>query len=169
MESASLREIDVQVFPAYTGRVTKSWLRMVAGEALRSEDPDGSSAISLVIADDDTLRRLNLEFRGLDETTDVLAFPLEDAGHDQGPAGGSFPDFPDEASSMGEIVISYPQAKRQARQAKKPSGRSLPCWLSTASCTFWVRPRRAGGGEGYVGQARRGDVEHRPEVGAYLS
>ena len=120
MESASLREIDVQVFPAYTGRVTKSWLRMVAGEALRSEDPDGSSAISLVIADDDTLRRLNLEFRGLDETTDVLAFPLEDAGHDQGPADGAFPDFPDEAASMGEIVISYPQAKRQARQAKKP-------------------------------------------------
>lgn len=119
MESASIREIDVQVFPAFTGRVTKSWLRMVAGETLRFEDPDGSSAISLVIADDDTLRRLNLEFRGLDETTDVLAFPLEESGRDQGPADGVFPDFPGEAAPMGEIVISYPQAKRQARQAKK--------------------------------------------------
>lgn len=120
MESASIREIDVQVFPAFTGRVTKSWLRMVAGETLRFEDPDGSSAISLVIADDDTLRLLNLEFRGLDETTDVLAFPLEESGRDQGPAAGVFPDFPGEAAPMGEIVISYPQAKRQARQAKKP-------------------------------------------------
>ena len=120
MESTSTREIDVQVFPAYAGRVTKSWLRMVAGETLESEDPDGSSAISLVIADDDTLRRLNLEFRGLDETTDVLAFPLEEAAPDEGRTGGVFPDFPGEEAPMGEIVISYPQAKRQARQAKKP-------------------------------------------------
>lgn len=120
MESASLREIDVQVFPAYTGRVTKAWLRMVAGEALHSEDPSGSSPISLVIADDDTLRQLNLEFRGLDETTDVLAFPLEDEANDDGLTGDDFPDFPDEPSPMGEIVISYPQAKRQAQEAKKP-------------------------------------------------
>ena len=120
MESTSSREIDVQVFPAYTGRVTKTWLRMVAGKALQSEDPGGSSAISLVIAGDETLRQLNLEFRGLDETTDVLAFPLEDAAHDDGRVDGDFPDLPDEAASMGEIVISYPQAKRQALEAKKP-------------------------------------------------
>ena len=120
MESASPREIDVQVFPAYTGRVTKTWLRMVAGEALKSEDPYGSSAISLVIADDETLRQLNLEFRGLDETTDVLAFPLEDEFHVDGGTAEGFPDFPDESAPMGEIVISYPQAKRQAQEAKKP-------------------------------------------------
>ena len=103
MESASSREIDVQVFPAYTGRVTKTWLRMVAGEALRSEDPEGSSAISLVIADDETLRQLNLEFRGLDETTDVLAFGLEDEAQDDGRTAEGFPHFPEEAAPMGRL------------------------------------------------------------------
>ena len=64
MESTSLREIDVQVFSAFTGRVTKSWLRMVARQALQFEDPDESSSISLVIADDETLRGLNLNTAG---------------------------------------------------------------------------------------------------------
>ncbi len=118
MEATSSRDIDVQVFPAYAGRVSKSWLRMVASQALGSEDRDESSGVSLVIADDETLRGLNLEYRGLDEVTDVLAFSLEEAGGDH--PDGAFPDTPDEASHMGEIVISYPQAKRQAREAKKP-------------------------------------------------
>ena len=119
MEAASTREIDVQVFPAYAGRVSKSWLRTVAAQAIRSEDAGESSVVSLVIADDETLRGLNLEYRGLDEVTDVLAFSLgaaEVGGHED----GTFPAAPEEAASMGEIVISYPQAKRQAREARKP-------------------------------------------------
>ena len=119
MESTSLREIDVEVFPAYTGRVSKSWLRMVARQTLQSEGPDESSGISLVIADDETLRGLNLEYCGLDETTDVLSFSLGEAGDDGHPDVG-FPAPPDETAQMGEIVISYPQAKRQAREARKP-------------------------------------------------
>ena len=119
MESTSLGEIDVQVFPAYTGRVSKSWMRMVARQALGAEDSDESSSVSLVIADDETLRGLNLEYRGLDETTDVLAFPLGEAV-DNGHPDAEFPATPDEATHIGEIVISYPQAKRQARDAGKP-------------------------------------------------
>ena len=118
MEAASTREIDVQVFPAYAGRVTKSWLRMVAAQALRSEDAGESSGVSLVIADDETLRGLNLEYRGLDEVTDVLAFSLEAA--DGVHPDETFPAAPEEAAHIGEIVISYPQAKRQAREARKP-------------------------------------------------
>ena len=119
MESASSGEIDVQVFPAYAGRVSKSWLRLVAARALQSEDAGESSGISLVIADDETLRGLNLEYRGLDETTDVLAFSLGEAGG-EGRPGEEFPVAPGEGALMGEMVVSYPQAKRQAREAKKP-------------------------------------------------
>ena len=118
MEATSSPDIDVQVFSAYAGRVSKSWLRMVASQALVSEGRGESSGVSLVIADDETLRGLNLEYRGLDEATDVLAFSLDEADGDH--PDGAFPDTPDEAAHMGEIVISYPQAKRQAREAKKP-------------------------------------------------
>ena len=37
--------------------------------------------------------------------------------------GGGFPDFPTldgQPEELGEVVISYPQALRQARQARRP-------------------------------------------------
>ncbi len=57
--------------------------------------------------DDDAIRDLNRRFRGIDAPTDVLSFDLADDvltdARDAGP--------------LGEIVISYPTAERQARQA----------------------------------------------------
>ena len=70
------RRVDVQVFPAYAHRLSKAWLRKVAEQALDSQDEGVSPTISLVIADDETVHGLNRDYRGLDETTDVLAFPL---------------------------------------------------------------------------------------------
>ena len=92
------------------------WLRNVASEALRSCEGTEALAISLVIADDETVRGLNREYRGLDETTDVLAFSL--GGHEG--EGDQFPVHPEEAGPFGEIVISYPQAARQSREGRKP-------------------------------------------------
>jgi probable rRNA maturation factor len=53
----------------------------------------------VVLADDATVRALNRTYRGRDRTTDVLAFP-------QGGEGGL----------LGDVVISLPQAARQARR-----------------------------------------------------
>ena len=39
-----------------------------------------SQAVSLVIADDMTVRALNSEYRGLDKTTDVLSFAFDNEG-----------------------------------------------------------------------------------------
>jgi probable rRNA maturation factor len=50
-----------------------------------------------LLTDDETLRRLNLEFRGKDEPTDVLSFPSES------PVG-----------SLGDIAISVDRAREQA-------------------------------------------------------
>ena len=93
-------------------------------EAMGSEQQE----VSLVIADDEALLELNRTYRGLDEVTDVLSFSPHHAGPyegDEAPATNdmSFPDFPDspdEVGELGEVVVSYPQAKRQALQAKHP-------------------------------------------------
>ena len=117
MESAPSQRIDVQVFPAFAHRLSKAWLRKVAEQALDIHDEAMSPTISLVIADDETVHHLNLEYRGLDETTDVLAFPLwTSAEHD----AEVFYLPPEETAPVGEIVISYPQAARQAREGKRP-------------------------------------------------
>ncbi len=61
--------------------------------------------MTVVLAGDGTLRRLNREFRGKDGTTDVLSFP---AGEGR---------LPDGSHPLGEVVISVPQAARQAKAA----------------------------------------------------
>ncbi len=80
-----------------------------------------SLSLSLALADDETVRRLNRDYRGLDETTDVLAFAFHHPGHYEGE--GDPPPIPDEPfvappqgeKLLGEVVISYPQCVRQAQ------------------------------------------------------
>ena len=107
------REIDVQVFPAFRSNVKAAWVRGIARAALAVGDPDGAGQTNIVIADDDTLQDLNRRFRELDEVTDVLSFGASEEvpGDGDTPA---FPATPDTSPSLGEVVLSYPLAVKQA-------------------------------------------------------
>jgi probable rRNA maturation factor len=85
------------------------FLKRVARAAPRTR----ATAVSLVLAGDTTLRRLNRDYRGKDAATDVLSFP----------SGGE--RLPDGSRPLGEIVISVAQAERQARALGHPLGREL--------------------------------------------
>ncbi len=64
------------------------------------------------------MRSLNRRYRGIDRTTDVLSFSFRE---------GAFADLrPD---ILGDIVISVPQAERQARQAGHPFAREVELLL----------------------------------------
>lgn len=52
--------------------------------------------VSLLITDDESIRGLNKDFRGIDRATDVLSFPME------------------EENMLGDIAISLDTAKRQS-------------------------------------------------------
>ena len=69
--------------------------------------------IGLVITDDETVWTLNREYRGIDRTTDVLSFALGETkeGEDE-----SFIMPPDDVLHLGEVIISFPQAQRQAEE-----------------------------------------------------
>lgn len=69
--------------------------------------------MTLVFTDDAHVRELNRLYRGVDATTDVLAFGLmESQNH-------SFVGPPsDEPSYLGDVVISLAQAKRQAEEGR---------------------------------------------------
>lgn len=111
------RAIEVRVFSTFRSDVKTPFVRKAAKAALASADPLGVTDVSVVIADDETLHDLNLRFRGFDEPTDVLSFgeesdpSLTEAGADESPA---FPYPPEDSRSLGEIVLSYPLALRQA-------------------------------------------------------
>ncbi len=125
-------QVAVQVFGEFEGAVSEKWLGDVCRCALAHERV--GRQVSLVIADDATLSALNGEYRGVGKTTDVLAFAL-DAGNqgeyygDNAPqdelADGEFVLPPDAADALGEVIISYPQAMRQARAAGHTIEREL--------------------------------------------
>ena len=78
-------------------RIDAARLRRVlrkAGRTLRA-----SGEVSVVLAGDGLLRRLNRDYRGRDRPTDVLSFP--------GPGG---------EEGLGDVVISVPTAARNARR-----------------------------------------------------
>jgi probable rRNA maturation factor len=90
--------------------------------------------IGLLLTDDTTVRELNREYRGVDRTTDVLSFSFEHWGHwegkddapwsgDDAPEGWPLPE--DEPPPLGEIIVSVPQAARQAEGLGVPLRREL--------------------------------------------
>ncbi len=60
------------------------------------------SELSVLLTDDEEIRRLNRSFRGKDSPTDVLSFPMNEM------VGGR--------RILGDVVISVDTAKRQAEE-----------------------------------------------------
>lgn len=92
-------------FPSAADPALAGWLETLVADLAPDTD---SFAVRFV--GDRSMRRLNRVFRDKDRTTDVLSFP-----------GGETP----EGHHLGDVVISVPQATRQAAQRDEPLGREL--------------------------------------------
>jgi probable rRNA maturation factor len=67
----------------------------------------GDAELALSLTNDIELRRLNREYADEDHATDVLSFSQREGGGDpRGP--------------LGDVIISVPTARRQARAAERP-------------------------------------------------
>ena len=116
-------ESVIHIFPdgVTVGTQDVKYIKSVALSALYVCDMRDVEA-SIVITDDDTVRVLNRDYRGIDETTDVLSFSNDHEGKYYGDLDGLQDRFtgdqfvlPDTvAEQLGEIVISLTQIKRQA-------------------------------------------------------
>ncbi|MCY4640652.1 MAG: rRNA maturation RNase YbeY [Chloroflexi bacterium] len=111
-------ELDGALPAELRGAAEAAGLRELLG-ALLDEEGVGRAALSLRLCDDLVLRELNRSFRGIDEPTDVLSFPLEEEAQ---PGGVPFPTPAGEreARELGDIAISVERAALQARQAGRP-------------------------------------------------
>lgn len=102
-------EVEPPTGNALPGWVTRAGERMLAALGLADAE------LSVVLVDDDAMRDLNRAHRGLDEPTDVLAFPMDfadDTGEVTAPA--------EAGRLLGDVVISVPTAARQAASAGHP-------------------------------------------------
>lgn len=107
--SRSSHRIEVQVARPFRSAVRAAWLRRVARRVLEAEGV-GPTKLGVVITDEAEVRELNRRYLGVDEPTDVLSFGLGGEGDE------CFALPPGEAASLGEVIVSYPTAMRQAEE-----------------------------------------------------
>lgn len=94
--------------------VNRTRVRGVIGRVLEEKGVKAPAEVSLSIVGDRMMRKLNKTYRQLDETTNVLSFPLA-VNHTK----KRFVDPPDDKLYLGDIVISYPQAREDALEENK--------------------------------------------------
>lgn len=106
--------IIVSSDPRYN--INKNAIRAAVLSVLQNRRIAGRVELGVNIVGDRKMHELNRKYRGIDQTTDILSFALEDAN----PASLQhiprigFVASPDRVLRLGDIVISYPQAVEDA-------------------------------------------------------
>ncbi len=142
--------IDCDIASAYEGAISPEQVVAAALAALQAEGLDTQEiGVSIAITDDEEVRDLNRNFRGVDHTTDVLSFSAEEepdfeeyvdtdvlneeATDEDEIDDGATPRFiiPPEYAEvnpvryLGDIVISFPQAERQSAEFNNSPAREV--------------------------------------------
>jgi len=103
--------IQIEIAVDVPEEALQSALRGAILAATTEVDPAAAGEMTLVLTDDEHMRELNQTYRGIDSTTDVLSFATMDDGET-----GSFVAPADLPAYLGDVVISWPQARRQAEE-----------------------------------------------------
>jgi probable rRNA maturation factor len=114
-------DISIQVDEPFIDNIDKALIKKAAEIALETKKEYDSFELGVVVTDDDNIHRINKEYRGVDEPTDVISFALLEGEDD-------FVMPPDGTLHLGEVVISYPRAVEQAIEQKHSTDREL-AWL----------------------------------------
>lgn len=81
---------------------------------------DPKAEVSIVLADDDFVRALNRDYRGRDESTNVLSFPASEPDDERAP-----PPPPGAPRLLGDIVVAYQTTIGEAAGQGKTLGDHL--------------------------------------------
>jgi rRNA maturation RNase YbeY len=103
-------------------RITFDQVRLErSARAILSDVGEMSAELGILFVGDQRMRGLNRRYRGKDRTTDVLAFAMREAARPQ--VSCLMPDM------LGDVVISIPTARRQAKEAGRSLDEELACLL----------------------------------------
>lgn len=98
----------MSIDPAFGRRIQADWLTGIARIALEHEGV-GDCQLSVAVTDDAQVRALNREYADDDHATDVLSFSQEEGEEFVAPPGGP--------PRLGDVIISFETAERQAKGA----------------------------------------------------
>jgi len=110
--ASNAHELDIRIKRGLKIAINRGWVRGIISKVLEVDDIKEPVELGVVITDNSTVRFLNKTYRFKDEPTDVLAFQL--GLRDNGEVKVRFGGPPDGMTHLGEVVISYPIAARQA-------------------------------------------------------
>jgi len=88
-------------------QITKKFIKETAEKIMEELGLD-SCELGITLTDNQTIQRLNKEWRSKDKPTDVLSFPINEK-----PPGYRY-------KILGDVVISLPYAKRQSEEIGIP-------------------------------------------------
>jgi len=106
--------IDIQVDEQFVDSVDGKNLTTIVTHLLTKVGYP-TATVTLVVTDDETVQRLNRDYRGVDAPTDVLSFAAQESTQD----APTVADLPAELAAelgnyLGDVIIAYPYAKQQA-------------------------------------------------------
>jgi probable rRNA maturation factor len=89
----------------------KSWqnyrryLNTIVLKAVETLNIDAQLALSLILIDDDAMHRMNMEYRGVDRSTDVISFAMEEGEADL---------IASDIREIGDVFINVDAIRNQA-------------------------------------------------------
>lgn len=76
------------------------------------EEVDSNSELSVTFVSNDEIQKINREWRGKDQATDVISFAMEELGEDE----IDFGLLEDEPIVLGDLIISVERCREQAAE-----------------------------------------------------
>lgn len=95
-------------------QLTEEHFQLLSGlieKACEIEQITEEAELSMTFVDNEKIHQLNKEYRGIDRSTDVLSFALEEMGEDEIELiDVEMPRF------LGDLIISIPKVEEQAKE-----------------------------------------------------
>lgn len=109
--------ITIQIQKKFEDHVSAESLEEISKNIFSFLEIDSQSDLSILIDSDSTLKKLNRQYRGFDQPTDVLSFESDDINPETG------------FVTLGDIAISYQTAEKQAAEAGHPVANEIALLL----------------------------------------
>lgn len=100
-----MADVKILTFVESRYKVNRKKIKEAIHDVLDMKNITSKCEVSLAFIGDRKMHALNLKFRNLDKTTNILSFPLNEGEQTPLPSG---------VIRLGDIVISYPQIIKEA-------------------------------------------------------
>jgi len=111
-------KVHFRIAPVFAKEVSRAGIRRAVQAAFEGAGTGRGGQLTVVVTDDARVRELNRTYRGVDASTDVLAFSDSDVAE-------AFVTPPESAAYFGDVVVSYPRAVDQAAAYGHSTGDEL--------------------------------------------